>query len=34
LLLRFWAGLVGLRFSLILRLELGHLGFFLGRGQL
>lgn len=26
--------MVGLSFSLILRLELGHLGFFLGRGQL
>jgi len=25
---------VGLGFSLILRLELRHLGFFLGRGQL
>lgn len=34
LFLSFWSGLFGLALSLVLRLELGHLGFFLGSGQL
>lgn len=34
LFLSFYSGLVGLRFSLVLRLELSHLGFFFGRGQI